>query len=299
MPPRVIEIFAVLGLFILIVIAKGTGNNSSDLITIGAFMAAAYKIIPGMVKIINTIGQIKTYEFSATGLLQKKGDKANNKSLRPEPLHSFRLKRINFSYAKQTVLADFCLTMTKGDFVGISGKSGKGKTTIFNLILGFLAPSAGDIFVNDQRTDPSQLKNYWPSVSYVRQQSFFIHDTLLRNITLEEEAYSREDLEYALAVSGLEELVAGFPEGLNKTIMENGKNISGGQQQRIALARALYKRSDLFLLDEPFNELDEASENLLLEHFRKLASDGKIVVLITHSARSLAYCNKIISLDEQ
>ena len=81
--------------------------------------------------------------------------------------------------------------------------------------------------------------------------------------------------------------------------MENGKNISGGQQQRIAIARALYKNADLVLLDEPFNELDEESEISLLEHFQDLAQKGKLIILITHNKKSLSYCNKIISLDEQ
>ena len=82
-------------------------------------------------------------------------------------------------------------------------------------------------------------------------------------------------------------------------ISENGKNISGGQQQRIALARALYKQAEVFLLDEPFNELDEASETILLQHFQALARAGKIVIMITHDRKSLSYCNQIISLDER
>jgi len=80
-------------------------------------------------------------------------------------------------------------------------------------------------------------------------------------------------------------------------IAENGKNISGGQRQRIAIARALYKAADLIILDEPFNELDEASEIALLTHFRQQAQNGKMVILITHNKQSLSFCNKIVSLD--
>jgi ABC-type multidrug transport system fused ATPase/permease subunit len=301
MPARIIEIFAVLGLFILIVIAKWTGNNdTTSLITIGAFMAAAYKIIPGLVKVINITGQMKAYEFSVNELEEnKKNRKSREGQVSPGNIHSIQFKNINFQYPKQVVLENFSLTTKKGDFIGITGESGKGKTTILNLLLGFLMPAKGEILINELAMDAKDIKIYWPFISYVRQQSFFIHDTILRNITLEETGYDKESLQYAVNTSGLDEFISKFTEGLDKLVTENGKNISGGQQQRIALARALYKNADLILLDEPFNELDKASAISLLEHFRELSQKGKIVIMITHDKESLSYCNKIISLDEQ
>jgi ABC-type bacteriocin/lantibiotic exporter with double-glycine peptidase domain len=161
-----------------------------------------------------------------------------------------------------------------------------------------LAPAKGEFLINNTPVDKENIKKYWPFISYVRQQPFFIHDTILRNITLEEDGYNDENLQHILKVSGLDGFVAKFPEGLDKLITENGKNISGGQQQRIAIARALYKKADLILLDEPFNELDEDSVVSLLEHFQDLSSSGKIVIMVTHDKKSLSYCNKIISLDE-
>lgn len=299
LPSRVIEIFAVLGLFILIVIAKWSGiQDSATLITIGAFMAAAYKIIPGIVKIINITGQIKAYEFSVADL--KKQTPPGEKNERPgtEAIDSIELKHIHFKYQEQPVLSDFSLSLKKGDFIGITGQSGKGKTTILNLLLGFLNPSSGNILINDRMIEAKELINYWPQISYVRQQSFLIHDTILRNITFEEDGYKKEELEFALNLSGVNQLMATYAEGLEKVISENGKNISGGQQQRIALARAVYKNAEIILLDEPFNELDEASEISMLEHFKELAAKGRMIVMITHDKRSLSYCNKIISLDE-
>jgi ABC-type multidrug transport system fused ATPase/permease subunit len=301
LPSRIIEIFAIGGLFILIVIAKWSGNNdSAALITVGAFMAAAYKIIPGIVKVINISGQIKAYEFSLDNpvLNKKQGNNQTDKVL-PPAIPNLQFNSIHFQYGAQPVLNNLSFTINKGDFLGISGNSGRGKTTLFNLVLGFLTPQAGEISMDGVLVDANELKRYWPMVSYVRQQPFFIHDTILRNITLEETGYNKEDLDYALKASGLDEFIAQFPEGLDKIITENGKNISGGQQQRITIARALYKNADLILLDEPFNELDEASEKLLLEHFRELSQKGKMVVMITHDKKSLSWCNKIISLDEQ
>jgi len=299
MPTRIIETFAVIGLFFLIVIAKWSGiNSSAALITIGAFMAAAYKIIPGIVKIINGSGQIKAYDFSIFDSAIVNKDLKEEQVLKYDPIYSLNLEKIDFKYEDHFVLKDFSLCVKKGDFVGITGMSGRGKTTILNLILGFLAPNTGKILVNDDLVSQPELKKYWPAISYMRQQSFLIHDSILRNITLQESNYDEEKLKQVLEISGLTDLIESTPEGLNKMIAENGKNISGGQQQRINIARALYKDAELILLDEPFNELDEVSALSLVKYFNQLSSLGKTVIMITHDNKSLSYCNKIISLDE-
>ena len=299
LPTRIIEIFAVLGLFILIAIAEWSGNNdNATLITIGAFMAAAYKIIPGIVKVVNISGQIKAFEFSENDLKTNRKTKPQVESS-GEEISSLQLKNVSFHYPDQPVLKDFCLTINKGEFAGITGQSGKGKTTILNLILGFLPVAGGEVIINNRSVNKDEIKKYWPLISYVRQQPFFIYDTILRNITLEEEVHDKKKLQCAMSISGIDKLLEKFPEGMDKLITENGKNISGGQQQRIAIARALYKNADLILLDEPFNELDEESCILLLKHFRQSAGQGKIIIMITHDKQSLSYCDKIISLDEQ
>lgn len=299
MPGRIIETFSVLGLFLLIVLAKwSNASDNSSLITIGAFMAAAYKIIPGLVRIINATGQLKAYDLSVSDL-EIPGEKrkhvfhSNNSSI-----GSIKFEKINFKYADQVVLNDFSLTINKGDFLGITGRSGKGKTTILNLLLGFLTPSKGEILINGLTVTSREIKYFWPQISYVRQQAFLIHDTILRNITLQEDGHDPKALASALDISGLIDLINNSSNGLNKMITENGKNISGGQQQRIAIARALYKNAELVLLDEPFNELDEASSIQLVQHFKKMTSEGKTIVMITHDSRCLSYCDKIISLDE-
>jgi len=300
MPGRIIETFAVLGLFILIVIVKWTGvNDSSTLITIGAFMASAYKIIPGIVKIINETTQMKAYDFSIYDLYNGNNKNEADNFTRSDPIKSLELKNVSFKYKDQSILRNLSFCINCRDFVGISGRSGRGKTTVVNLLLGFLTPDKGNILINGNEVSPSEIKKHWPVISYVRQQPFLIHDTILKNITLNEKQPDTPTLDQALKYSGLKDFLTDFPEGVNKLITENGKNISGGQQQRVAIARAIYKNADIVFLDEPFNELDETSAISLVKYFKDLASSGKIVVMITHDSTSLSYCNKIISLDEQ
>ncbi len=300
MPSKLIEVFAIFGLFVLILINSFTANtNAMQLITIGAFMAASYKIIPGIVKILNVIGQVKTYEFTINDLLQSQSVKSpERKGQADTTIKSLTMDNVSFGYRKELVLNNFSLSMSSGDFIGISGMSGRGKTTVINLLLGFLNPRSGVILINNNITGAIGRQQYWPSVSYVKQQTFLIHDTILHNITMDEKEYDKQRLLQAAEVSGLYGFTGEFPSGLQKMVTENGKNISGGQRQRIAIARALYKESDLIILDEPFNELDEESELAMLYHFRKLAQEGKMIILVTHNKQSLSFCDKIISMDE-
>ncbi len=297
-PPRLIEVFAVFGLFILVVINFYTGNKAIDLITIGAFMAAAYKIIPGIVKILNSLGQIKAHEFIVQSLLQNQPIDRQNKLLQNETITSVTFSNVAFGYPNKDVLNNFNLEIKSGDFIGLSGKSGKGKTTAINLLLGFLEPHSGFLLINGLAKEAPDRRCYWKNISYVQQQSFLINDTILHNITLQENDHDWQRLNDVIKITGLNELTGNMPGGLEKPVTEDGKNISGGQRQRIALARALYKNADLIILDEPFNELDKESENSILYHLKMMAKSGKIIILITHDKESFSYCSKIISLDE-
>jgi ABC-type bacteriocin/lantibiotic exporter with double-glycine peptidase domain len=262
-------------------------------------MAAAYKIIPGIVKIMNLNGQIKTYELAMTEMLKNKpANEIKQSTKTASPIQSLDFKNVNYHYPQLRVLNNLSFSVNKGDFVCITGQSGKGKTTIVNLLLGFLQPTAGCILINNEKLNHGELKNNWPSIAYMRQQSFLIHDSILRNITLDENSFDKEKLEKAIHISGISEMVQSFPEGLNKIIAENGKNISGGQQQRIALARTIYKDADLMLLDEPLNELDEPSQEKILEQLSRLCKNGKTIILISHNRNSISYSTKTIFLDE-
>jgi ABC-type transport system involved in cytochrome bd biosynthesis fused ATPase/permease subunit len=167
-----------------------------------------------------------------------------------------------------------------------------------NLLLGFLEQDSGSILINGIPKKATERHSSWEHISYVQQQPFLINDSVLHNITLQEEDPDLDKLNNIIKVTGLCEITGGTTEGLQKKITEEGKNISGGQRQRIALARALYKNSDLIILDEPFNELDQKSENCILTHLKELAQSGKMILLITHDKESLSYCSKIVSLDE-
>jgi ABC-type bacteriocin/lantibiotic exporter with double-glycine peptidase domain len=208
------------------------------------------------------------------------------------------LKNISFNFGGKNLLRSFSLTLKKGDMIGISGKSGRGKTTLINLLLGFLSPDSGNISINGQVADAGARREFWKRISYIKQQPFFLHGSVVENIVFEESNYDKKRLNDILNLTGIDQIVHLFPEGLKTVITENGKNLSGGQRQRFILARALYKDFDLLVLDEPFSELDKAAETELLKQLRILADMGKIILLITHNTDAFTFCTGKIQLDD-
>jgi ABC-type bacteriocin/lantibiotic exporter with double-glycine peptidase domain len=297
LPPRVIEVFAVFGLFALVLINTIlTKSPSLHIIAIGTFVAAAYKIIPGIVKILNSVGQIKTYSFTCDSLIKYNRKPLTTFESSSRPLNSFELTDVCFKYKEAQVLKNFNLKVERGDFVGLSGMSGKGKTTVLNLLLGFLTPQQGAICINESVSD-NDRRIYWNNMSYVKQHPFLINDTIISNIILADKYYDKERLGHVINITGVADLAFKNAGGLNAIITENGKNLSGGQRQRIALARALYKDFDLLILDEPFSELDDDSEKNILQYLQQISLQGKMIVLITHNKQSLQYCNKKVLMD--
>lgn len=292
LPSRTVEVFAVLGFFILLAIHQlNTNSFGIDLLDIGVFLTAAYKIIPGVVKILNSTGQINSYQFILNDLQLKPESKESNSSP-SETINAIAFKDVSFNYKQISILKNFNLYLHSGDFIGLSGKSGCGKTTIINLLLGFLEQKSGIISFNTKELGSLDRQSYWNRISYVKQQPFLINDSILKNITLSDDRYDADRLEAALVFCDLKETLK-----LNQLITEDGKNISGGQRQRIVLARAIYHDFDVLILDEPFSELDEISEKKMLTKLVELVKGDKIVIMITHSQVGLAFCTKIISLD--
>jgi ABC-type multidrug transport system fused ATPase/permease subunit len=207
-------------------------------------------------------------------------------------------KNVSFKYGENDVIQNFSMQIKKGDMLGISAISGKGKTTLLNLLLGLIDPDTGEISINGRLTDKIVRQNHWNDIAYIKQQPFLIHDTVTRNITLDE-VVDEQKLHDAIRSSGLEKFINEQFDSYNFIVEENGKNISGGQRQRIVLARAFYKEFDMLVLDEPFKELDFDAEIKILKYLQGLVADGKIVILISHDQKSLSYCNKIISLDDK
>ena len=300
LPSRIIEIFSVAGLCLVIFAQLISGNLlfNGGWLHIGAFAAAAWKIIPGIVRISNTLALMRTYAFSVNDLPQPGNKNQENKGAGISYLRSIAFEDVSFHYPQKEVIDHLSFTLEPGDFAAISGFSGRGKTTVLNLLLGFLKPQSGQISINGQNIDQFGKDKLLERIAYVRQQSHLWHDTIRENITMGEPYADASRLEEVISGTGLDPFMRDEKSDAESIIAEQGKNISGGQRQRLAIARALYKNADLVILDEPFNELDRISEMALLDHFKKLAGEGKMIIFVSHREESFAWCNKVIRLHE-
>jgi ABC-type multidrug transport system fused ATPase/permease subunit len=293
MPGRMMEVFAVFALLVLVLSDYFTANKGLISVTsVGALMVAAYKIIPGVVKVTNAVSQIKSYSFAAVDLAVKENVPVGKPFA--GSIASVSFENVGFDYPAKKVLDNFSMRLQRGDMMVLMGKSGLGKTTIVNLLLGFVEPSAGKMAVNGTLTYREDIRGFRSRIAYVKQETFVFHASIKENITLQEEVGDEHRLRYATGIARMQKI----GDSMGIVVTEDGKNLSGGQRQRIALARALYKEFDLLVLDEPFNELDESSEHQLLADLRNIADEGKMVLLITHNSAALNYCNKKILLDD-
>jgi ABC-type bacteriocin/lantibiotic exporter with double-glycine peptidase domain len=298
LPSRLFEVFAIAGIFIITII-NAKYHNSTNLIAVGVFMAASYKIIPGLVNIINYNGQIKAFEHALNNMLTDDEDAVSiNINHSVTPIRNLKFHQVKFNYKDRSIFNNLNFELANGDFAGISGISGRGKTTLINMLLGFIEPDSGQININDLMADRSLRAAYRERISYVKQSVLLLHDTVLKNIVLSDGEYDKARLNKALQITGLDALISQYPDGINQLITENGNNLSGGQRQRIMLGRALYKDFDLLILDEPFNELDDASEQKILHDLKAMTNAGKTILFITHNQLSLNFCNKTINLHE-
>ena len=179
--------------------------------------------------------------------------------------------------------------MLPGDIIGIIGQSGSGKTTLINLISGLLKPTSGKILINKNHN--IKFENIKDKIGYVSQTVYLSDESIKSNIALGNLITKKEEkyIDFLLKKLNLSEL------NKNLNIGEKGSRISGGQIQRIGIARALFRNPEILILDEATSSLDQKNEKIVVKFLKKFCSN-KILIFSTHKIKLLTNCNKIIKI---
>ena len=290
---------------------KVIGYETSKILTlVSVFAAVSFKLLPAFNRMMSNIQRIRYGQPVITLLYDELNRNSNlensinhfhDEKLNLHLKDSIVIKDLNFTYGSDsnTIFEKANLTINKGEFIGISGSSGAGKSTFLNLVSGLSQNYSGLITVNGE--DISKFRNNWSRrVAYISQAPFFLDDSIKNNIAFaeEEEKIDINKIYECLKLSQLDKFINDLDDRIDTHIGEDGTRMSGGQLQRLAIARALYQDFDLIILDESLNALDNENEKKIVSVLDSLKVN-KTIILISHNLKTLDYCDKKYKIVEK
>ena len=305
--PRLwIELLAVSGLAILVISMLLQGRSVEVIFSIVClFVVSSFRLIPLVTRLLNAV-QVLYFNMPVINTLHKefKLAPAKNDVDTFSPVTPFsstiELRQISYVYPKaaEITINDISLTINFGESIGIIGTSGVGKTTLIDILLGLLTPNTGTVCV-DGKDIQTNIRNWQNQIGYVPQSIFLTDDTLRHNIAfgLPSDQINDASVETAIQAAQLQELVAKLPDGLDTFVGERGIRLSGGELQRIGIARALYHNPSALVLDEPTSSLDISTECDLMGAVSTLHG-RKTILIVTHRLTTLKYCDRFYRLEQ-
>ena len=222
----------------------------------------------------------------------------------PTPIkfkEKIKLNNVSFRYTKDApwVLKNINLNITKGARVGFMGITGRGKTTLLDIIMGLLHPTTGNLSIDDQPITRDSIRTWQAHISHVPQHIYLSDSTIEENIAfgIPKEKINHQQIEKAAHQAQIADMIEDWREGYQTFVGERGIRLSGGQRQRIGIARALYKQSNVLIFDEATSALDNETEEAVMEAIEGLGRELTILI-IAHRLTTLKVCDQIIKLDK-
>lgn len=300
------ELFSIFTFTILILFRNNLTINQSELLAfLSVSLITLIKLLPSANKILNSIQYINFAKEAVDNLYKEIVFSKNSLKKKDSQKLFFRdkilLSNINYKFdnSREFTLKNLDLEIKKNDKIGIMGESGSGKSTLLNIIAGLVSPSSGSIKIDG--IEISNVKNQWlDKLGYVGQSTTIVEGSLANNIAfgVMEKNFDQKRLRDVIKFSGLESFLAKNSKTTEFFLEENGKNLSGGEKQRISIARSLYKSPEIIFFDESTNSLDLDTENNILKEIEEFAKN-KTIIFISHKKSSLKFCNKVYLLKDK
>ena len=310
-PRSVTEIFAFSFTLIttLILLIYSDYRFNETIIILGVYLLAIQRLVPIIQNFFHQFSALKFYRATFDSIyddlrnsfLYKNKFSKKEKNELVKFNKSIELKNIKFSYPGNEKFELYVenLKIKKGSIIGISGKSGVGKSTFLNILSGLIEPNNGEIFVDDIKINHNNLSSFQKKINYVPQNIFVLNDTIRKNIAfgVENESIDNSKIINSAKLAGISNFIENDLEnGYDTLVGENAIKLSGGQRQRIGLARAFYEDKDLLILDEATNSLDKEKEVEILENLK--SSTGKTIIFVTHNTFLLSKLDKVIYFED-
>lgn len=300
MPRMCIEVLFV-GLFVAAITYLCMGHET-PLQMIGilsGYLYAGFRLMPGLNRIINQLNTFKSAIPYIDRAYKEYTTVASEEYITDEPGLFFEqsvvFHDVSFQYLNthEPVLKGINLEIIKGSNIGITGKTGSGKSTLIDLLLGLLRPTKGRISIDSDYATTS--KQWHRKIGYVPQSVYLTDDTIAANIAFGERDIDEQRLKKAIKDAQLSELVQSLPQSYHTIVGERGVRLSGGERQRIAIARALYRDPEVLIFDEATSALDNQTESQLMETIDAV-SINRTVIMIAHRLSTLKNCDQIIHM---
>jgi len=208
-----------------------------------------------------------------------------------------KFDRINLSYGDIDVIKDLSCTVYANQINLIFGHSGVGKSSLIDIITGMNKVSSGNVYIDDHEISDIDIQKWRQKIGYVPQETILLHDSIHKNVTLNDAKYSNEQVFDALEKCGLREFIETLPDGIETSVGERGTSLSGGQKQRITIARSIIRNPDILILDEATTGLDKQSEQIILELIKNL-TDSVTIIMISHDPQMKKIAHNIIPLSK-
>ena len=307
-PRYVFEFFIILVSLSIILILSKNFDLATYVPLISIYFVAAIRLLPGISLIASSQGRLSLGQYAVTQIVnditQYKNYEEKNANQTEVVVNKFKdlkFKGVDFSYQNTgiVILKNINFELKKNDCIGIMGKSGVGKTTFVDIMLGLLKPQNGEILINGNLID-DYGSNFTGNIAYVPQEPIILDDEIVTNITLETDKknVNYEKLQYSIKKANLDKVVEKLPNKLETKVGDNGVRLSGGQNKRLALSRAFYHGKEIIMIDEATSALDFKTESLIAEEIRAIKGKTTIVI-ISHSKNILKYCDKIYSIQNK
>jgi ABC-type multidrug transport system fused ATPase/permease subunit len=302
LPRFFIELIGIISIMALALIMLLQSKTSINIISVASvFVAGTFRMMPSFNRIITSLQNLRFFRESLnlvyTEFINLNNDFMINECEDFSFKNKINFKDVCFGYNnKKTIFEKINISINYGKTIGIIGESGAGKSTFVSLLTGLIQPSKGEIFIDDFHVK-SNVHNWQNLVGYVPQSIFLLDDSILKNITLEsdQKKIDFDRVDQCINDSQLKEFVNSLPNKLNTVVGEKGSLISGGQLQRIGIARALYSNPSILILDEASSALDSKTEKKLMDLvYDELSHLTKII--ISHNPKNLLRCDLVYEI---